>query len=284
MPLWRVHWLFEACLMSMTETAITRLSLFAIALALMLFWEWLRPFHRGGERKISRVTRHLALMTLNFGVLRMLSGGGAFGVAWFAAERGWGLFPAIGLSPWAAAVLSLLLLDAAIYAQHVVFHKVPLLWRLHKVHHSDLEFDTSTAIRFHPFELVLSMFFKMALVAAFGIAPAVVLTFEALLNACAQFNHGNVRLSPRTERAVRQLLITPDLHRIHHSRRRCETDSNFGFSVPWWDWLFGTYLATPDSGQEGLQIGLDELRDPMRLRFIDLLKVPFQSNPKSPPT
>jgi sterol desaturase/sphingolipid hydroxylase (fatty acid hydroxylase superfamily) len=199
-----------------------------------------------------------------------------------AAERGWGLFPAIGLSAWLAVILSLLVLDAAIYAQHVVFHKVPLLWRLHKVHHSDVEFDTTTAIRFHPLEIVLSMFFKMALVAAFGIAPGVVLAFEALLNACAQFNHGNVRLSERTERAVRLLLITPDLHRVHHSRRQCETDSNFGFSVPWWDRLFGTYLSTPDGGQEGLQIGLDEWRDPARLRFIDLLKIPFQSNAKTP--
>lgn len=259
----------------MTESSLIRFGIFAATLATMLCWEWRKPFRGSPEPKGRRLARHLGLMTLNFIALRLLTGGGAYGMAALAAEHQWGLFRTFALPGWLALGAALLILDFAIYAQHVVFHKVPLLWRLHQVHHSDLIFDTTTAIRFHPGEIVLSMFFKMALVAALGITPFAVLVFEAVLNACAQFNHGNVRLGRHVERLCRFVLITPDLHRIHHSCDRLERDTNFGFSVPWWDWICGTYRGSPSRGQTGLRIGLDEMRDYTQLRLADLLKLPF---------
>jgi len=262
--------------MSTAEQVIIRFGTFATALALMLLWEWLRPFRDIPTAKLTRLANHLALMALNFLFLRVLSGGGAYGTAVLAAENGWGLFHRYPLPSWLSFVLGLLLLDFAIYGQHVLFHKVAWLWRLHKVHHSDLDFDTTTAIRFHPVEIVLSMFYKMLLVLAFGIAADTVLVFEVLLNACAQFNHGNVRLPDALEGCLRWLLITPDFHRIHHSSETRETDTNFGFSVPWWDRLCGTYCAAPRMGQDGMEIGLKEERNRSRLGFFHLLLLPFR--------
>jgi sterol desaturase/sphingolipid hydroxylase (fatty acid hydroxylase superfamily) len=259
----------------MTEPAAIRLGIFAAALMAMLFWEWLKPFRRSPELKRARLLRHLSLMTLNAIVLRLISGGGAYGIAVLASEHHWGLFHTVALPSGLTFILGLLALDFAIYAQHVLFHKVPLLWQVHKVHHSDLDFDTTTAIRFHPVEIVLSMFFKMLLVLALGVTPGVVIAFEAVLNGCAHFNHGNVRLGRRLEAWVRTLLITPDLHRIHHSCDPRETDTNFGFSVPWWDRLCGTYRGSPALGQDAMRIGLEEARDCRRLRLWGLLKMPF---------
>jgi sterol desaturase/sphingolipid hydroxylase (fatty acid hydroxylase superfamily) len=259
--------------MSTTEQMSVRFGIFVTALALMLLWEWLRPFRGIPASKLNRLGTHLGLMALNIVFLRLLSGGGAYGTALLAAEHRWGLFHRISMPDWLTLVVGLLLLDFAIYGQHVVFHKVAWLWRLHKVHHSDRDFDTTTAIRFHPAEIVLSMFYKMLLVLAFGIAADTVLLFEVLLNACAQFNHGNVRLPEAFERGLRWLLITPDFHRIHHSSDRREADTNFGFSVPWWDRLCGTYCPAPRLGQDGMEIGLTEERG--RLGLSRLLLLPF---------
>ncbi len=206
-------------------------------------------------------------------------GGGAYSVAVLAERRGWGLLASDTLPAWLTFVGGLLLLDFAIYAQHLVFHEVHWLWRLHKVHHSDPASDTTTAIRFHPLEIVLSMFYKMFLVAGFGITPVTVLSFEVLLNACAQFNHGNVRLPRSMKKALRWLLITPDLHRIHHSTERRETDSNFGFSVPWWDWWCSAYRAEPERGQCLMEVGLKEERNASRLGLVALLLLPFRPRP-----
>lgn len=258
-----------------TDPATLRLAVFLGALGGMLLWEWRYPFRAALEPKFSRLLRHLSLMTLNFLILRLVSGGGAYAVAILAAQKGWGLFALWPMPGWAVVLAGLLLLDFAIYAQHVLFHKIPWFWRLHRVHHSDPTFDTTTAIRFHPLEIVLSMFYKMLLVVIFGITPVTVLAFEMLLNACAQFNHGNVRLPAGAERILRWLLITPDLHRIHHSAERRETDSNFGFSVPWWDRWCGTYRTEPRRGQPSIVIGLPDIPDPSRLNLIALLRLPF---------
>jgi sterol desaturase/sphingolipid hydroxylase (fatty acid hydroxylase superfamily) len=260
----------------MTEEPLLRLGIFLIVLGLMLFWEWRWPFRVFPEAKPVRLGRHLGLMALNTVLVRLLSGGGAYFAAQFADARDWGLFNQFALPAGPNLAVGLILLDFAIYLQHIAFHRVPLLWRLHKVHHLDLGFDTTTAIRFHPVEIVLSMYYKMALVLALGVTPLTVLVFEILLNACALFNHGNVRIPGRWEPRVRWLLITPDMHRIHHSTRPTETHSNFGFCVPFWDRLCGTYRAAPQAGQSAMDIGLPEERNPERLGLRRLLTLPFQ--------
>jgi sterol desaturase/sphingolipid hydroxylase (fatty acid hydroxylase superfamily) len=175
------------------------------------------------------------------------------------------------LPSWLAVILAVVLLDLAVYGQHVMFHAVPVLWRLHRMHHADLEFDVTTGVRFHSVEIVLSMLIKFAVVVLLG-APAVgVLQFEVLLNATSMFNHGNVRLPARVDRVLRWLVVTPEMHRVHHSVERRETDSNFGFNLPWWDRLFGIYRADPEAGHEGMTLGLLQFRDPAELRLDRML-------------
>jgi sterol desaturase/sphingolipid hydroxylase (fatty acid hydroxylase superfamily) len=259
----------------MTDPSFYRFPIFLLALTLMLAWEAWRPFRAGVEPKKERLIRHLGLMALNVVALRLSTAGGAYAAAIAAEAGGWGLFRQIGFSGWPAFASGLLLLDLAIYFQHVVFHKVPWLWRLHRVHHSDISFDTTTAIRFHPIEIVLSMLYKILLVIGVGLTPLTVVVFEAVLNACAQFNHGNVRLPAAAEKMCRWVLITPDLHRIHHSTDRSEIDSNFGFSVPWWDRCFRTYCPAPKLGQNSMEIGLQDQRDSSQLGLLSLLRMPF---------
>jgi len=259
----------------MAESLI-RLVFFFGVLGAMLLWEWRSPFRTFPERKTRRLARHLGLMALNSAAARILSGGGAYFAAEFALERHWGLLNLFALPQGLSFLAALVLLDFAVYLQHVAFHRVPLFWRLHKIHHLDLGFDTTTAIRFHPLEIVLSTYYKMALAIGFGLPPAAVLVFEILLNACALFNHGNARIRTPWERRIRLFLITPDMHRIHHSTAKPETDSNYGFSVPFWDKLCGTYRERPQLGQDGMKIGLEEQRDPEKLPFWRLLILPFR--------
>jgi sterol desaturase/sphingolipid hydroxylase (fatty acid hydroxylase superfamily) len=200
----------------------------------------------------------------------------AVGLALLA--KGWGLFAVLGLSGWAAVVLGVILLDLAIYLQHVLFHAVPVLWRLHRMHHADLEFDVTTGSRFHPIEILLSMGIKLGVVAALGIPAVAVLLFEVLLNATAMFNHGNVRLPARIDHILRWFIVTPDMHRVHHSIRVSETNSNFGFNLPWWDRLFGTYRDQPAAGHEGMTIGITQFRDPIELRLDRMLLQPFRED------
>jgi len=171
-----------------------------------------------------------------------------------------------------------IVLDLAIYLQHVLFHAVPVLWRLHRMHHADLEFDVSTGVRFHPIEILLSMGIKLGVVAALGTPAVAVLVFEVLLNATSMFNHGNVRLPARTDRVLRWIVVTPEMHRVHHSVVPRETNSNFGFNLPWWDRLFGTYRAQPAAGHEGMTIGIAQFRDPSELRLDRLLIQPFRDD------
>ena len=200
----------------------------------------------------------------------------AVGVAGLAEARGWGLFNNLGLPAVLAVVASVILLDLAIYLQHVMFHAVPALWRLHRMHHADLDFDVTTGARFHPIEILLSMGLKMAVVAALGVPVLAVLIFEVLLNATSMFNHANVRIPPALDRLLRWFVVTPDMHRVHHSIRREETNSNFGFNLPWWDRLLGTYRAQPAAGHTDMTIGIEAFRE-AREQWLDrMLAQPFR--------
>jgi sterol desaturase/sphingolipid hydroxylase (fatty acid hydroxylase superfamily) len=200
-----------------------------------------------------------------------------------AEANGWGLFNVVAVPAWIAVPLAVILLDLIIYLQHVLFHAVPVLWRLHRMHHADLDFDVTTGVRFHPIEILLSMIIKFGAVAALGTPAVAVLIFEVLLNATSMFSHGNVRIPARLERVLRWLMVTPEMHRVHHSIIPQETNSNFGFNLPWWDRLFGTYRAQPLAGHEDMTIGIEQFRDPAELRFHRMLLQPFREGASSYP-
>ena len=252
-----------------------RFGIFLVVLTLMLTWEHVRPFRCFQQPRSQRIAINLGMMLVNFGVLRLLTAGGVFATACYTAEHRLGLFNHLELAPGIEIFSGLLVLDLAIYLQHRLLHTIPLFWQFHKVHHSDPGFDTTTGVRFHPLEILFSMYYKMALVLALGVSPWTVVVFETILNVCALFNHGNVQIPQPGERFVRNILITPDLHRIHHSSARVETDSNFGFSVPWWDHAFKTYRGSPSLPQEKICIGILEQDSPELPGFRDLLQMPF---------
>jgi len=202
----------------------------------------------------------------------------AVGLALIAEAHGIGLFNMIALPTWASIVLSVMLLDLAIYLQHVLFHAVPALWRLHRMHHADLEFDVTTGLRFHPIEILLSTGIKLVVVAALGTPAAAVLIFEVLLNATSMFNHSNIRVPAQIDRILRWFVVTPDMHRVHHSILRRETNSNFGFNLPWWDRLLGTYRAQPAAGHEAMTIGIEQFREPRELALDRMLLQPFRGD------
>ena len=209
-------------------------------------------------------------------VTRLAAPAGAVGFAIFAEGRGWGLFNWIGWPRWLEAIAAVLALDAAIYTQHWIFHKVPLLWRLHRMHHADLDVDVTTGARFHPIEMVLSLGIKFVVVIGLGASPVSVLMFEVLLNATSMFNHSNIKMPKALDRVLRWLTVTPDMHRVHHSILRKETDSNFGFNFPWWDRMFRTYRGEPQMGQERMTLGIPEFRDGKELRLDRMLAQPFR--------
>jgi len=255
--------------------AVFRLAAFAGVFAAMAAWEIIAPRR---EQRIDRGRRwpgNIGVVALDTILVRVLFPGTAVGVALLAEARGWGLFAAIDLPAWAAIMLGIILLDLAIYLQHVLFHAVPALWRLHRMHHADLEFDVTTGTRFHPVEILLSMGIKLGVVAALGVPPIAALIFEILLNATSMFNHSNVRIPLSADRVLRWLVVTPDMHRVHHSILPRETNSNFGFNLPWWDRLFGTYRDQPAAGHEGMTIGIEQFRDPRELRLDRMLIQPF---------
>ena len=266
---------------------IIRLSCFLGVLLAMMGWEWRWPRRTLSLSRARRWPANLAIILIDSGVLRWLFPVLAVGMAELAENRSWGLFHGLNAPFWLAFIATLLLLDLTIYAQHVAFHKIPLLWRLHRMHHTDLDFDVTTALRFHPLEIALSMLLKLAVVVLLGASPVAVMLFEVILNATALFNHGNVRLSRKLDRALRWVLVTPDMHRVHHSIHREETDSNFGFNLPWWDRLFGTYRDQPRDGHAGMTIGLEHFRDWRATRLDGLLLQPFlisdRDDPESSP-
>ena len=259
---------------------IIRLACFFAVLLAMMLWEWRKPRRALSLPRARRWPANLGIIVVDSIVLRLVFPVLAVGAAELAAARGWGLFHGLNAPFWLALPASLLILDLAIYTQHVAFHKVAVLWRLHRMHHTDLDFDVTTALRFHPLEIVLSMLIKLVLVTLLGVPAVAVMLFEVILNATAMFNHGNVGLPRRLDRALRWILVTPDMHRVHHSIRPEETDSNFGFNLPWWDRLFGTYRDQPRDGHAGMTIGLEYFRDRRATRLYGLLLQPFL-NPAS---
>lgn len=259
----------------MTSEAIIRLAVFAVLLLLFLCWEQLAPRRpsengRGGAR-----LHNLLLVGIDTLCVRLFVPLAAAGTAEVMAARGWGLFNQIEAPLWIAVAGSFVVLDLVIYWQHVVFHKILWLWRLHRVHHTDIAIDVTTGVRFHPIEIILSMLLKMLAVALLGAPVLAVIIFEVVLNATSLFNHANINLPTGIDRWLRWLVVTPDMHRVHHSVIHTETDSNFGFNLPWWDRLFGTYRAQPEAGHKRMQIGLDIFRD-RRSRWLHwLLLQPF---------
>jgi len=260
----------------MTEPAI-RLAAFAGVFLAMTLWEILAPRRAWSVGRAARWPSNLAILVVDALAVRLLIPTAAVGVALIATARGFGLFHLLGWPAWLAGVVGFVALDLVIYGQHVVFHRVPWLWRLHRMHHADLDIDLTTGVRFHPIEILISMAIKIAVVALFGIPAAAVVAFEVVLNATSVFNHSNAALPLRLDRVVRLVVVTPDMHRVHHSVVRAETDSNFGFNLPWWDWLFRTYRAEPAAGHDAMTIGLPIFRDTGELRLDRLLTQPFRT-------
>ncbi len=255
---------------------LIRVGAFALVFTAMALWEIAAPRRGLTVGRKPRWASNLGILLVDVVAVRILIPTAAVGAALFAAGRGWGLLHLAGLRLSLAALIGFLVLDLVIYAQHVLFHKVPVLWRLHRMHHADLDIDVTTGGRFHPFEILISMLIKIATVIVFGIPVVAVLLFEVVLNATSMFNHANVAMPPALDRILRLVVVTPDMHRVHHSVLRRETDSNFGFNLPWWDWLFGTYRAQPEAGHAGMTIGLPVFRNPRELRIDRLLTQPFR--------
>ena len=245
--------------------------------AAMAAWEVLAPRRSLSIGRLPRWPSNIGIVVVDALVVRLVIPAAAVGASLYAAGHGIGLFHWLDLRLSVAAVLGFLILDLVIYAQHVAFHHLPWLWRLHRMHHADLDIDVTTGLRFHPFEILISLAIKIAAVMAFGIPPVAVILFEIVLNATAMFNHSNVAMPPRLDRIVRLVLVTPDMHRVHHSIVRAETDSNFGFNLAWWDRLFKTYRPQPQAGHDGMTIGLPIFRDRKELRLDRLLIQPFRS-------
>ena len=260
-----------------------RLAAFAGVLVLMAAWELLAPRRQQATERPLRWSSNLGIVVLDTVLVRILVPTTAVGIALLAEQRGWGLFHAFALPAWIAVVISLIILDLAIYLQHVLFHAVPVLWRLHRMHHADLAFDVTTGVRFHPVEILISMLIKLAVVAALDAPALAVVLFEVLLNATSMFSHGNVQIPERLDRVLRLIVVTPDMHRVHHSIEVAETNSNFGFNLPWWDRLFGTYRARPAAGHEAMMIGIEQFRARSDLRLDRMLLQPFREGTGSYP-
>ena len=257
------------------ESAIRLISFLGIFLLLALA-EILRPRRPLTVPKGRRWLANIAMVALDTGVSRMVMPLMPVGMAGIARDKVWGLLNIVSLPPWAGVVIAVLFLDLVIYLQHRAFHRIPLCWRFHRMHHTDLDLDVSSGNRFHPIEIFVSTTIKLAAVAVSGAAPAAVITFEVLLNATSLFNHGNIHIPLGVDRLLRLVLVTPDMHRVHHSVIPAETDSNFSFNVPWWDRLLGTYRDQPKAGHDAMVIGLKEYRNPDKLGFWGMLMVPFR--------
>ena len=259
-----------------TTEPLIRFGVFAAVLALLLMWEFLAPRRPLTVERWRRWPGNFGVVVIDTLLLRILFPTAAVGLAIVAEVNQWGLLNLVTLPNWLAILVTVVVLDLIIYAQHVLFHTVPVFWRLHRMHHADLDIDVTTGIRFHPVEILLSMIIKLAAVAMLG-APALgVIIFEVLLNATSMFNHSNIRLDVRFDRLLRRILVTPDMHRVHHSIMARETHANFGFNLPWWDYLFGTYRAQPAAGHRAMTIGLIQFRDPAELRLDRMLMQPLR--------
>jgi sterol desaturase/sphingolipid hydroxylase (fatty acid hydroxylase superfamily) len=267
----------------MDAAAAIRVGCFLGIFALLALWEVLAPRRRLDTSKTTRWFSNLTITALNPVLVRLLIPMLPVTFASLAQVRGWGLLNNVELPYWIAVAAGVLVLDLIIYLQHVLFHAVPLLWRFHMMHHADLDFDVTTGLRFHPGEILVSTGIKLGAVAAIGVPPPGALLFVVLLNATSMFNHSNIRLSPLADRILRQIVVTPEMHRVHHSVIIRETNSNFGFNFPWWDRLLGTYKDQPEKGHENMAIGVAQYRNPAGLTLSRILLMPFVGDPGRQP-
>ena len=255
---------------------LIRLGVFAAVLTVLIAGELLAPRRPLTVPRWRRWPGNVGVVVISTVLIRIVFPTAAVGLALVAEANGWGLLNLVAVPDWLAILVAIVVLDLIIYAQHRLFHAVPMLWRLHRMHHADLEIDVTTGVRFHPVEILLSMLIKLGAVAVLG-APALgVMIFEILLNATSLFNHSNIRLPAAVDGGLRRILVTPDMHRVHHSIVVRETNSNFGFNLPWWDRLFGTYRAQPAAGHAAMTIGLTRFRDPSELRLDRMLLQPLR--------
>lgn len=262
------HWI-------LTYEGLIRLLFFLGIFLLMALWEIFAPRRKLNTSKKVRWYSNLGMVFIDTLAVRFLLPIQAVTTALLIEDQGWGVLHNLSLPYWMAFVIGVLVLDFAIYLQHAMFHFIPTFWRLHRVHHTDLDFDVTTGVRFHPVEILLSMAIKMGVVASWGISALAVVIFEILLNAASLFNHGNVRFPRWIDRLVRLFVVTPEMHRVHHSVLIKEYNRNFGFNLPWWDRLLGTYRDQPQAGHEGMTIGLGPFRDENSLTLLRLLILPF---------
>ena len=258
-----------------------RLSAFSLIFIVMAAWEVFAPRRVPAHPRRLRWPANLGIVALNSVLLRFLLPVAAIAFAEVAQDRGWGLLNQLSISPVAALVLGVVALDLVIYFQHILFHAVPALWRLHRMHHADIDFDVTTGGRFHPVEILISGGIKLVAIAVFGPSPVAVLLFEVILNATSMFNHSNVRIQVTIDAVLRLFVVTPDMHRVHHSVLPHETNRNFGFNLPWWDRLFGTYRAQPSAGHEHMKIGIVIFREPKELRLDWMLLQPFRGDARA---
>jgi sterol desaturase/sphingolipid hydroxylase (fatty acid hydroxylase superfamily) len=264
--------------MNASTEMLVRIVCAAAIFAGLAAWELWSPCRALALGRAARWPHNLGILLVDALAVRLLIPTAAVGIAVFAGERGWGLLNMLALPGWLAGILGFIVLDIVIYTQHFVFHHVPWLWRLHRMHHADLDIDVTTGVRFHPLEILLSLLIKIATIFLIGIPALAVLVFEIALNATSMFNHANVAMPRWLDAIARLVVVTPDMHRVHHSIIRAETDSNFGFNLPWWDRLFGTYRAEPMVGHKEMTIGIPIFRDVAELRLDRLLTHPFRDD------
>jgi sterol desaturase/sphingolipid hydroxylase (fatty acid hydroxylase superfamily) len=259
---------------------VIRLSAFALIFCgLALFELWSPRLERPefeGALKARRWLTNVSIVILSSLALRVIFPLAAVGTALWVSGKGYGILPWLGFHPIIAGLIAFVVLDLAIWFEHLLSHKIPLFWRIHRMHHADTGFDITTALRFHPIEIVLSMFWKAAVIVALGAPPLAVLIFEIVLNGSSMFNHANLKLPDSADRLLRMVIVTPDMHRIHHSTERVETDSNYGFNFAFWDRLFGTYNQEPAKGQIGIEIGQSDWRDGRPAQILWSLLLPFK--------
>ena len=253
-----------------------RLGFFFGVLAIMCTLEVLYPFRQLRMKRSSRWPNNMGIVVLNTVLLKFIFPITAVGFASFIQVQGWGLFNVIELPEVAEVLFAFVLLDFGIYLQHLAFHNIPALWRMHRMHHTDTDFDVTTGARFHPLEIILSMLIKFWMILALGPAPLAVFIFEVVLNATAMFNHSNITLPKGLDRVLRFILVTPDMHRVHHSVIVRETNSNFGFNLPWWDRMFQTYIEAPKDDPKTMPIGIESFRDESEAGIKNLLTQPFR--------
>ncbi len=264
----------------LTHEVAIRAGVFFGVLILMAVWEVLAPRRASTISKVVRWGNNLGLVVFNSILLRFIFPTAAVGVAIFVSEHNWGLLNYVQLPSFAAAAISIVVLDFVIYFQHVLMHAIPALWRLHRVHHADLDYDFTTGVRFHPLEIIVSMLIKFVAILILGPPVAAVVIFEIILNASSMFNHGNIKLPAALDRILRLLIVTPDMHRIHHSVEKDESNRNFGFNLSLWDRFFGTYRRQPRAGHEEMVVGIQNYRELRDVTSIHgLLLLPFRNKP-----